>query len=96
MKNKNDLTLKEAMSGMINELKLKPGLHETKIKSLWAELMGKTIDTYTSDIVVRKGVLYLTIQSSPLKQELMYSKEKIVNLLNDHLGENYIKEVIIR
>ena len=67
-----------------------------RVKSLWASLMGKTINTYTSQITVRKGVLYLSILSAPLKHELSYAKDKIRDLLNAELGEEYIKEVVIR
>ena len=96
MKKKNDLSLQDAMKDMIQELHIGPQLSETRVKSLWEELMGKTISTYTSNIAVRKNVLYLTIISAPLKQELSYGKDKIRKLLNEELGEEFIKEVVIR
>lgn len=96
MKKKNDLSLQEAMQDMLREYKLTPQLNETRVKMLWEKLMGKTISTYTSNIQVRKNVLYLTILSAPLKHELSFGKEKIKSLLNDEMGEEYIKEVVIR
>ena len=96
MVRKNDQTLSEALNLFLQEHKLKPQLNETRIKSLWEQLMGKTIATYTSNIAVRKGTLYLTILSAPLRQELSFSKEKILTLLNDELGEDFVKEVVIR
>ncbi|MFN0035874.1 MAG: DUF721 domain-containing protein [Saprospiraceae bacterium] len=96
MKQKNDLTLAEAMQAMIQEYRLGSQLNEMRVKSLWASLMGKTISTYTSQITVRKNVLYLSILSAPLRHELSYAKDKIRDLLNDELGEEYIKEVVIR
>lgn len=96
MKKKNDLSLQDAMKDMIQELRIGPQLSETRVKSLWEELMGKTISTYTSNISVRKNVLYLTIVSAPLKQELSYAKDKIKLRLNEELGEEFIKEVVIR
>jgi len=33
---------------------------------------------------------------APLKQELSYSKDKIIKLVNEMLGENAVKEVMIR
>ncbi|MCK6694160.1 MAG: DUF721 domain-containing protein [Thermoanaerobaculia bacterium] len=96
MKKKNDLSLQEAMQDMLREYKLTPQLNETRVKMLWEKLMGKTISTYTSNIQVRKNVLYLTILSAPLKHELSFGKEKIKTLLNEEMGEEYIKEVVIR
>lgn len=96
MKKKNDISLQEAMQQMIRKYRLEPRLNETRVKMLWEKLMGKTISTYTSDIRVRKNVLYLTILSAPLKHELSFGKEKIKNLLNEEIGEEVIKEVVIR
>lgn len=81
---------------MLREFRLKPQLDETRVKMLWEKLMGKTIATYTSNISVRKNVLHLTILSAPLKHELSYSKDKIKSLLNEEMGEEYIKDVVIR
>lgn len=96
MRKKNDQPISEALKDMIQEYRLGPQLNESRVKTLWDELMGKTISTYTSKISVRKNVLYLTILSAPLKHELSYAKDKIRDLLNGELGENYIKEVVIR
>lgn len=96
MKKKNDLSLQEAMQAMLREYRLEPQVNEARVKMLWAKLMGKTISTYTSNITVRKNVLYLTILSAPLKHELSYAKDKIKNLLNEEMGEDYVKEVVIR
>ncbi len=96
MLKKNDLSIQDALKDMIQELRIGPQLNETRVKSLWEEIMGKTISTYTSNIAVRKNVLYLTILSAPLKQELSYAKDKIRLRLNEELGEEFIKEVVIR
>lgn len=96
MKKKNDLTLREALQDMLRELRLEPKLAETRVKMLWEKVMGKTITTYTADIQLRKNVLYLTILSAPLKQELTFAREKIKTRLNEELGEEAIKDVVIR
>lgn len=96
MRKKNDVTIGEAMQEMLREFKLKSRFDETRVRTLWASLMGKTIATYTTEINVRKKVLYLTIISAPLKQELSFAKEKIIKLINEEMGEEYINEVVIQ
>jgi predicted nucleic acid-binding Zn ribbon protein len=93
---KNDITLQDALKDMLQEYKLTPQLNEARVKTLWTELMGKTISTYTTQVSVRKNILYLTIISAPLKHELSYAKDKIRTLLNEALGEDFIREVVIR
>jgi hypothetical protein len=96
LKKKNDISLQDAMKDMLHEYRLTPQLNESRVKSLYTELMGKTISTYTTQVSVRKNILYLTIVSAPLKHELSYGKDKIRSLLNDALGEEFIREVVIR
>jgi predicted nucleic acid-binding Zn ribbon protein len=92
----NETTLAEAMQMMLSEFRLGSELHERRIQSLWHTLMGKTISTYTSGVAVRKNVLYLSIISAPLRQELSYSKDKIKAMINRELGEEYLEDVVIR
>lgn len=96
MKKRNDLSLQEALQEMLRELRLASPLNESRVRTAWERLMGKTISTYTSDLTVRKGVLYVTIVSAPLKHELSFGKEKIRRLINEELGEEFIQEVVIR
>jgi len=96
MKKRNDFTLAEAMKAMIEEYRLGSQLNEARVKSLWNERMGKTISTYTSDVTLRRNVLYISILSAPLRQELTYAKEKIRTMMNEALGEEFVKEVVIR
>jgi Dna[CI] antecedent, DciA len=93
---KNDFSLAEALQMMLREYRLKPQLDETKLRMVWERVMGKTIATYTAHISVRKNVLHLTILSAPLKHELSYAKDKICILVNEAMGDGYIKDVVIR
>ena len=81
---------------MVETYRLKARLNQTRVQNLWETVMGKTIAGYTREIKVRKNKLYLTIESAPLKQELSLSKPKIIRMLNEELGENFIEDVIIR
>jgi hypothetical protein len=96
MKKQNDLTLQDAMKSMLREYRLENQVNETRIKAIWEQVMGKTIATYTSNIAVQKNILYLTIVSAPLKQELMYAKDAIRKRVNEAVGEEYIREVVVR
>lgn len=93
---KNDVTLQEALTAMLKEYKLSTRLNEVRIKSLWADIMGKTISTYTTELEVHRQTLYVTILSAPLRQELSYARETIRQRMNEALGEDFLKDVVIR
>jgi predicted nucleic acid-binding Zn ribbon protein len=96
MKRHNDQKINEVLGDMIKDLRLKPKLNQTKIKEVWAEMMGPQIDRYTKKITVQNTKVVVTIESSPLRQELSYGKDKILKNLNEALGEAYLTEIVIR
>lgn len=96
MKKHNDQNIKEVLKELMGQRQLGGKLRLTKIRSSWEELMGPTISGYTTNIGLRKHTVYISLNSAPLRQELNMSKEKIVGLLNEALGEEYVKEVVIK
>ena len=93
-KSSNEHTLKEVLNELIQQYQLRDGLHQVRVREFWLHEMGEAINKYTESIDLRKRTLYLRIQSAPLKQELSFGKEKIRQLLNQHLGEDYIEAVV--
>ena len=97
MERHNDLPIKEVMQLWLNSSgKHKKAINKIKIAKLWQEKMGATINDYTKEIKIYGNRLYITIDSAPLRNELMYEREKIKSWVNTHLGESIVTEVIIR
>jgi predicted nucleic acid-binding Zn ribbon protein len=67
-----------------------------QVEDVWEQVMGKTIARYTDHLKVINRTLFITTHVAPLKQELLYQKEKIKLRVNEALGENVIDEVIIQ
>ena len=95
MRNKNSVTIGQAIDTMISDLKLKGKLDESRIRESWALVMGKPIAKHTTKISLTKSKLYVQVNSAALKQELSYSHEKIRDIFNKELDNQVIKEVII-
>lgn len=96
MSDYNQTDLKAAIKAMLDHYKLKGKYQQTRIKQLWPALMGASIAQYTTDLRITRNVLYVNIRSAALKQELSMGTEKICKLLNEELGEEYLKKVVIR
>jgi predicted nucleic acid-binding Zn ribbon protein len=75
--------------------KMKEKLFEAKLKDKWAAITGPFIANYTESISLSQKILYLKINSAPLKQELSMGKAQILSIVNDCLGEPYVTEVRI-
>ena len=90
------LSLQEAMQQFLQKSKLKTGIQAARIESVWEKLMGVTIAKYTSSIKIVGHTLFITSEVAPLKSELLYQKETIIERINEELGEKLITEVVIR
>jgi hypothetical protein len=44
-------------------------------------------------VYYKRGVLYVKLKSSVLKEELTFEKEKVIKLINKELGKEYIKDL---
>jgi len=54
------------------------------------------ISKRTEKLILKDHTLYIYLNSAPLKEELNYGRERIVQLLNTALEGDFIKEVVIR
>jgi len=83
------------MQHFIKANNLESGFQKINIEEEWTVLMGPGVKTYTDKITLKGGVLIVKISSSALRTELSYGKEKIAKMMNEALGEELIKKVIL-
>jgi len=88
--------LKDVLGEFTQSGKIKSGYKQLVVRKFWEKQMGVTINNYTEKIYVRKDTLYVTLSSSPLKQELDLGKEKILKLIAEEFGDQYITQLILR
>ncbi len=71
------------------------GIDNIKVQEAWIKTMGKNIEKYTYKVLYKKGILHVKLKSSVLKEELRFEKSKVIKLLNQELGKEYIKDLVI-
>jgi hypothetical protein len=91
-----EISLQDAIQQFLKKSRLKSGIQALRIEDVWEEVMGKTIAKYTNKIQIINSTLFITTTVAPLKNELLYQKEKIIERVNEALGEKTIKEVVIK
>lgn len=92
----DDYTVGDILKEFIKESKLEQGLDMVQVKELWASLMGPTISNYTTQVDFYKNILYITLSSAVLKQELALGKQKIIDMFNKTLEKELVKDLIFR
>lgn len=90
------IPLSEALQQFIQENHLETGIDKIDVRDAWMQLMGNGVANYTSEVKLKHDVLYVSLTSSVLREELSYGKQKIIKLLNEQLGKELIKELILR
>ncbi|MDG3581338.1 MULTISPECIES: DUF721 domain-containing protein [Galbibacter] len=90
------ISLNEALKEFVQENKLDKGMDKVDVKNAWQKLMGNGVNNYTTQVVLKRNVLYVSLSSAVLRQELSYGKEKIVTMLNEELGKEVVKSIVLR
>ena len=91
-----EMSIQEAMQQFLKHSRLKTGLQAIQIEEVWEQIMGKTVAKYTDKLQIIGTTLFVTSTVAPLKNELLYQKEKIIERVNEALGEKVIKDVVVK
>lgn len=86
----------DALKKFLDQSRIKGSIQALQIEDVWAEIMGKTVARYTEKLSISNQILFITTSVAPLKQELIYQKEKIIQRVNEALGQNVIKEIVVQ
>ncbi|WP_372946098.1 DUF721 domain-containing protein [Muriicola sp.] len=96
VRKKNNLSLGEALQDFISANKLQKGLDKVHVRESWVNLMGNGVNNYTTGIELREDTLYVSLSSSVLREELSLGKSKIIDLLNEELGREVVRKIVLR
>jgi len=88
--------LGKVLSEIVESKALYRGITNEKINGLWNQLLGDNISQFTDKVELRNETLYVSLSSAPLREELSYGKEKIMWMLNEEMGKETIKKIVLR
>ena len=91
-----EYSIGEALKQFLEGSRIKGGIQALQINDVWEKVAGKTVARYTNKLQIIGDKLIITTDVAPLKQELIYQKEKIKQRVNEALGQNVIREIIIQ
>ncbi len=94
MRKANDKSLKEAIDQMMQVYKIKRRFDETAVIAAWPELVGKPVANRTKELFISNKKLFLRIESSVIKNELMLMRTQIIDKINDEAKTILIDEII--
>lgn len=93
---KEQTSVHDVLNVLIKGYKLENGIDKLNVKEAWINLLGPGITSYTQEVVLRKDILYVALTSAVLREELSYGKTKIIQMLNEELQKNIIKDILFK
>ena len=92
----NEQPLKKVIDEWLAEHPMANKAKETRVMHLWGALLGPSVKNRTKNIYFSKGKLTVKLDCSVLRNELSFAKENIIENINKELGEEVVKELILK
>lgn len=96
MQRHNEQTIGEILNRFLKASQLENRIFEDRLAAIWQETLGDTIAAETVRIHLQNGLLFVDLRSPSLRNELLMRRTAIMNLLNEKLETEIIKQIVIR
>ncbi len=96
MRRSKTISLAEAMKDYIREMNLEGKLNEIGLINSWEETVGKAIASRTSKIYIKDHILYVHLNSSVVRNELLMLRQALKEKLNEKAGTEVIKDIVLK
>ena len=86
----------QIINDLLKQENLDVALDEHRASALWPEIVGNGINRYTIRRYVKDGVMTVYLSSASLANELMLSRDSLIQRINEALGRDIIHEIIFK
>jgi hypothetical protein len=96
MRRSKTISLEEAVNDYIREMNLGGKLSEIAVINAWEGIVGRAISSRTTKIYIKDHILYVHLNSSVVRNELVMLREALKQQLNNKAGSEVIKDIVLR
>ena len=96
MRKSNQQSIGTLIRKLLKNQKLEGRLKELDVLKLSEELLGKNLMKYINDLSVKNGTLIIKVKSAVVRNELSYQKSEIIKKINEQVGNEILKEIILK
>lgn len=96
MKEGKTKKIDELVDQVLRQMGLEQKFKEHEVCQIWPEVVGQMISSRTKSVNVIDGKLFVTFTSAVVRNEILMVKEGLIKALNDRVGKEVIKEIIIK
>ncbi|WP_445382641.1 DUF721 domain-containing protein [Robiginitalea sp. IMCC43444] len=95
-KSDNQQSMSEALRSFLKKNNLQKGIDQVSVAETWNEVMGPGVANYTRSVRLQGNTLYVYLTSSVLREELSLGNSKIISLLNEQLGREIVRTLVLQ
>ena len=95
-RDKNEEKLDDVVKRLIKSYGYSSKFNEYEVVEAFNKIMGPVIMKKVSNAYVFDKKLVLKLTSAPLRQELSMEKSKLISMINDELGSDFLKDILIQ
>lgn len=88
-----DEGIDQVIDKLLKAYQLDGKMKEMDIINGWEEMMGGAVAHRTERLFIRNKVLHIKLNSSIMRDELMYGKQVIIERVNQKAGKEMINDV---
>ena len=96
MRRKQAQSLGSILKELLKVQQLDTKLNEVRLLDSWEKILGANIASYTKGKYIKNRILFVHVTSSVLRSELMMSRQRLVEMLNESVGEQVITDIVFR
>lgn len=89
-------SMQDILKEFIQVNKLDAGMDKIDVEQAWKNLMGNGVNNYTEEVLLKRTTLYVKLSSAVLRNELSYGKDKIIRMINEEMGKEVVKSIVLR
>lgn len=105
IRRKDAVGMRELVTQFIREMKIASGINRQRVTQAWNTVSGAS--RYTLDVNYDRGVVYCSLNSSVVRNQLYFQKDVIINRMNEFLasdelfvagpaGEPAVKAIVLK
>ena len=96
MNRNNNYKVGDIIKKLMKNPKLSTKLDDLDALDAWEEILGKNLLRFVIEQKLYKGKLYVKLKSAPLRNELSFKKNELRKQINQKIGKEIIKEIILK
>jgi predicted nucleic acid-binding Zn ribbon protein len=85
--------MKDVVDKLMRAYQLTGKMAELDVLNKWEEMMGKAVAFRTTKLSIKNKVLYIELNSSVMRDELLHGKQIIIERVNQQAGFRIIEDV---